>query len=367
MKTVPETEPSCAGCKHLRECPSVNLRMLIDLDSCAVFETAHRSVIKARADMTDLIGPWVLLQGPFPKRHEGDDMTRKPQTVRGALGEIGRKLGVLDTRKAFQMPAKAMAEALQDHVAEFDVNLEEIVAANDLDSLLDILEQIGDDDGKPVGKVEKKEEAPATRRGRQPAKAEDDEDEAEEEPAPRRRGKPAAEEKEETPAPRRGRRPAAAAEEKAEEPAEEEEAEEVPRRGRRGKPAAEETPAEEPVSRRGRRGKTEEAAEEETEEETPAVGRGRRGKPAETGTGDGGAAISALLADLRKQVDGNSEAIQSLSKLGVQIDQILAQTETLDKAIAFIANDYFQLGKKDRVESVLALDESLESYINGGN
>ena len=335
--------------------------MLVDLDSCAVFEVAHRSVIKARADMTDLIGPWVLLQGPFPKRREGEDMTRKPQTVRGALGEIGRKLGVLDTRKAFQMPAKAMAEALQEHVAEFGVNLDEIVAANDLDSLLEILEQIGDDGGEPVGKVEKKEE-PVVRRGR-PAKAAEPAEEEEETPAPRRRGKPAAEE-EEAPAVRRGRRPAAAAaEEKAEET--EEEPEEVPRRGRRGKPAEAEA-EEEPAVRRGRRGKTEEPAEEAEEESAP-VGRGRRGKPAETGSGDGGAAIAALLADLRKQVDGNSEAIQSLSKLGVQIDQILAQTETLDKALAFIANDYFQLGKKDRIDSVLGLDESLESYINGGN
>ena len=285
-------------------------------------------------------------------------MSRKPQTVRGALGEIGRKLGVLDTRKAFQMPAKAMAEALQGHVAEFGVNLEEIVAENDLDALLEILEQIGDDGGEPVGKVEKKEEAP--KRGRPSAQAAEEEEET---PAPRRRGKPAAEEEEETPVVRRGRRPAAV-EEKAKEP--EEEPEEVPRRGRRGKPAEEEV-VEEPAARRGRRGKTEEVAEESVEEETTPAGRGRRGKPAETGTGDGGAAVAALIADLRKQVDGNSEAIQALSKLNVEIDRILTQTETLGQAIAFIANDYFQLGKKDKISNVLSLDESLEDYINGGN
>jgi len=286
-------------------------------------------------------------------------MSRKPQTVRGALGEIGRKLGVLDTRKAFQMPAKAMAEALQSHVAEFNIDLEEVVAQNDLDALLEILEQIGDDGSEPVGKVEKKVEAPAARRGRPAAKAEEEEEET---PAPRRRGKPVVEEEEEAPAPRRGRRPAA--EEKV--PVEEEEPEEVPRRGRRGKPAEEEV-AEEPAARRGRRGKAEEVAEEPAEEETAPAGRGRRGKPAETGTGDGGAAVAALIADLRKQVDGNSEAIQSLGKLNVEIDRILTQTDTLGQAIAFIANDYFQLGKKDKIGNVLSLDESLESYINGGN
>lgn len=286
-------------------------------------------------------------------------MSRKPQTVRGALGEIGRKLGVLDTRKAFQMPAKAMAEALQPHVAEFNVDLEEVVSQNDLDALLEILEQIGDDGSEPVGKVEKKEEAPAVRRGRPAAKVEEEEEET---PAPRRRGKPAAEEEEETPAPRRGRRPAA--EEKA--PVEEE-PEEVPRRGRRGKPAEEEV-AEEPSARRGRRGKV--AEEEEVEEaptESAPAGRGRRGKPAETGTGDGGAAVAALIADLRKQVDGNSEAIQSLGVLGVQIDHISEKLDVLGQAIAFIANDYFQLGKKDKISNVLSLDESLEAYINGGN
>lgn len=361
MKTALKTEPSCQACSRLNECPSVDLQMLVDLASCAVFEVAHLSVIKARADMTDLIGPWVLLKGPFPKRREGEYMSRKPQTVRGALGEIGRKLGVLDTRKAFQMPAKAMAEALQGHVAEFGVNLEEIVAENDLDALLEILEQIGDDGGEPVGKVEKKEEAP--KRGRPSAQAAEEEEET---PAPRRRGKPAAaEEEEEAPAVRRGRRPAAAAvEEKAKEP--EEEPEEVPRRGRRGKPAEEEV-VEEPAARRGRRGKAEEAVEEPVEEETTPAGRGRRGKPAETGTGDGGAAVAALLSDLRKQVDGNSEAIQALSKLNVEIDRILTQTETLGQAIAFLANDYFQLGKKDKIGNVLNLDESLEAYINGGN
>jgi len=359
VRTAHKPEPSCQSCNRLSECPSVDLQMLVNLDSCAVFENAHLSVIKARADMTDLIGPWVLLRGPFPKRREGEYMSRKPQTVRGALGEIGRKLGVLDTRKAFQMPAKAMAEALQSHVAEFNIDLEEVVAQNDLDALLEILEQIGDDGGEPVGKVEKKVEAPAARRGRPAAKAEEEEEET---PAPRRRGKPVVEEEEEAPAPRRGRRPAA--EEKA--PVEEEEPEEVPRRGRRGKPAEEEV-AEEPAARRGRRGKAEEVAEEPAEEETAPAGRGRRGKPAETGTGDGGAAVAALIADLRKQVDGNSEAIQSLGKLNVEIDRILTQTDTLGQAIAFIANDYFQLGKKDKIGNVLSLDESLESYINGGN
>jgi len=356
--------------------------MVVDLDSCAQYEPTHPSIRKARAYVEDLIGPWALLRKPFPKKTPGVDMSKKPTTMRGLLATLGRTLDVVERKKSYTMSSANLAELLQPALEEDQIDLAEVVKANDKDTVKELIEQYGgenDDDGeeedeKP-SKPTRSARATRGRRGK-PAKAEESEDEEDEESDDEEEEEE--EEEEEKPAARRGRKAAAAAApssrrgrkakavEEPEEEEEEEEEDEKPARGRRGKGSA-------AASRRGR-GKPA-AKEEEEEDEKPARGRRGRGKPStdkEETPADSGVDLSEIegaIDQLKEDVKGLAKTSGEINKVDGAVQALSGKVDMLGAAIAYLANELFELEGDDLIEDLFELEGEggLEGYITGGD
>ena len=324
--------------------------MVVDLDSCAQYEPTHPSIRKARAYVEDLIGPWALLRKPFPKKTPGVDMSKKPTTMRGLLATLGRTLDVVERKKSYTMSSANLAELLQPALEEDQIDLAEVVKANDKDTVKELIEQYGgenDDDGeeedeKP-SKPTRSARATRGRRGK-PAKAEESEDEEDEESDDEEEEEE--EEEEEKPAARRGRKAAAAAA---------------------------------PSSRRGRKAKAveepEEEEEEEEEDEKPARGRRGRGKPStdkEETPADSGVDLSEIegaIDQLKEDVKGLAKTSGEINKVDGAVQALSGKVDMLGAAIAYLANELFELEGDDLIEDLFELEGEggLEGYITGGD